>query len=484
LLKNSLFNAAGGIIRIGVGFLTIPVLIRLLGIEEYGLWTLASTVISIATLAESGLSTTTTVFISQDLGKQDFKGANETLFITIGMMLLLSTIAAFLLWLGSDFISSSLFRLEENQYLRVTESLKIGGLIAWSKMLQQVLIGAEQAYQRYPAMNLFITIQSIATNIGMVTVAYLGGKTVAITQWYFFVNIIILSIHVLFVFSLIDKNKFSLLSWNQNKLKIISLYSMKTWLGSLGSVLFGQFDKIIVSYLLGAKVLGVYAAITSLTSQINSFSAILVQPLLPVISGYFASDSSQREDGQKQIKIAFQLNVIIAFAMGLIMLAAAPAILSSIMKDSYDSQYITSFQLAIFIYSVYSCNAIGYYILLATNATKEFLVIILSTGVISLFLIYLGGKQIGLNGAILGNSGYLLTWVLVFAGMKKIKIDNHIWMQWIKYPFLWFIVTSALIHFMVVYDLAILKWAILACSLLLTSYWFLISNNLKIPQGI
>lgn len=92
--KNGYYNAVGGIIRIGLAILTIPLLILLIGVGEYGLWTLVSSVIAIVTLAEAGLATSTTVFVSQDLGKEDVDGLSQTLTVTVGAMLTLATFAA------------------------------------------------------------------------------------------------------------------------------------------------------------------------------------------------------------------------------------------------------------------------------------------------------------------------------------------------------------------------------------------------------
>ena len=116
-LKNGFYNTAGGIIRIGLAILTIPLLIRLIGVEEYGLWTLASSVIAIVGLAEAGLATATTVFVSQDLGKEDSDGLSQTLTVTVGAMLILATIAAFALWFGAEGIVSIFTKLDNTQQL-------------------------------------------------------------------------------------------------------------------------------------------------------------------------------------------------------------------------------------------------------------------------------------------------------------------------------------------------------------------------------
>ena len=107
MLKNGFYNTAAGLIRIALGILTIPVLIRSLGVEAYGLWTLASTVITVVNLAEAGLSTATTIFVSQDLAKDDGDGLSQTLTVTGGAMLILASVAAFVLWIGATPIVNS-----------------------------------------------------------------------------------------------------------------------------------------------------------------------------------------------------------------------------------------------------------------------------------------------------------------------------------------------------------------------------------------
>ncbi|MHC5830236.1 MAG: lipopolysaccharide biosynthesis protein, partial [Nostoc sp.] len=106
LLKNGFYNTVGGVVRIGLAVLTIPILIKMLGIEEYGLWTLAYAVVQVVNLAEAGLSVATTVFVSQDIDKEDAdnlsNSLSETLTVTFGGMLIFATLAAIALLFGAE----------------------------------------------------------------------------------------------------------------------------------------------------------------------------------------------------------------------------------------------------------------------------------------------------------------------------------------------------------------------------------------------
>jgi O-antigen/teichoic acid export membrane protein len=441
MLKNSLYNASGGVIRIAVSILTIPLLVHLLGTEEYGLFVLASTVVSIVTLAESGLSNATTVFVSKDLGEKNYQGVNQTLFIIFTLMLFLSTSAAVGLWVGSDSISSYL-NVGSN-HLTVATSLKVGGLVVWTRMIQQVLVGVEQAHQKYAFVNLLVTLQSLVTNLGMLLIVWWGGKAILLLQWQLIINLLTLLAHVWFVFLLLSKYRQMSTSWNKNKWTEIASYSLITWFGSLGSVSFGQLDKIIVSYALGAKELGVYAFITSMCSQINTFSGMCVQPILPIISNSISSENIDMQSVKKNVKLALQLNTTVSLAMGIGLFASAPLILSFSLKGN--PEYRTLFQISALIYGFYSCNTVGYHLLLGIKATQEYMKILLTSGAASLLLIYLGVNQFGLKGAIIGNVGYFTIWLFTLVGMKKLNVNLSEWVRWIIFPFLWALIQLAII---------------------------------------
>ena len=167
-----------------------------MGIEEYGLWTLASAVVVMVTLAEAGLSTATTVFVSQDLGKKDVDGLSQTLTVTFGVMLILATLAVVALWMGAEPIMNLFPKLGQLQQLKVIQAIKIGGLVVAARLLQQILIGVEQAHQRYDLMNVLNTMQSVLLNVGMLIVVLLGGRTVELMQWQAGIGVVSLFSHL------------------------------------------------------------------------------------------------------------------------------------------------------------------------------------------------------------------------------------------------------------------------------------------------
>jgi O-antigen/teichoic acid export membrane protein len=94
LLRNGLYNVGGQAVRGAAGPLTIPFLIRFLGIREYGVWSLAYAVLALMTLSEAGISVAAVVFLSKDFAKDDFREAGTTLtFILVSAVLLSIAVA-------------------------------------------------------------------------------------------------------------------------------------------------------------------------------------------------------------------------------------------------------------------------------------------------------------------------------------------------------------------------------------------------------
>ncbi|HPD42234.1 MAG TPA: polysaccharide biosynthesis protein, partial [Anaerolineae bacterium] len=88
IFKNGLYNSIGSAIQMLLSILIIPVLIRGVGLDEYGLWTLVASVFGLVELAEAGLSVSTTYFVSRDLADAAHSSISQTLTVTVGVSLL------------------------------------------------------------------------------------------------------------------------------------------------------------------------------------------------------------------------------------------------------------------------------------------------------------------------------------------------------------------------------------------------------------
>jgi O-antigen/teichoic acid export membrane protein len=347
-------------------------------------------------------------------------------------MLLLSTFSMCVLFLGSNSFVGLLPNLTDSQQLRAVQSLQVGGLVIWARLLQQVMVGIGQALQRYDLLSLLTTIQYILLCFGMSTVAWYGGKIVELMQLQAVVGLVVLFSHVLMIrFLFKDISIRPVL--NIKKGIAIARYSLMMWLTSLGTVLFARCDRLVVGYLLGYENLGIYAAISDVTVAINSFSALPVQPLVPALSGHITQPDSSSSPLKNQVKQCIEINALVAFSLGAFLIILADSLMHIIVGSSASNVNTFAFKLSALIYTLYSLNAVGFFIVLTLDA-KLCMIVQLSSAIFSLLLIAIGAYNFGLTGAVIGNAGFTASLYLVFLGMNKLKIPFKYWFRWLIIP--------------------------------------------------
>ena len=434
LLRNGLYNVGGQTVRGAVSLLAIPFLIRFLGIREYGVWSLAYAVFALMTMSEAGISVAAAVFLSKDLSRNDAREVSSTLTFVVVSALLLSATLGLFLWIAGPLVAKPLVAFRSAERADAGRAMQIAGFALSAFIFQRILVGIEQAFDRYAAINALEICQSLLANVGLVVVVWLGGKTVSMMEWQVLVCGLVLAAHCCVVFRLLCGKGLSL-AWSGSKGRQILRYSVATWTATLGSAAFGQCDRFIVGGVLGAPLLGIYSAITNITSRINSFSGTAVQPLVPSLS----RDSASKVSVEGRIRQATQLNALIAIEAGILLYVLAGWVMKATVPSA-TSEDILGLQIATIIYALYSINAPGYYILFSFGQARTNAIVVLLSGMVSLGLIFLGARQFGLLGAIAGNAGYLGTLWLIVVGLRKTGIPLSRYLSWMALPAVWLII--------------------------------------------
>ena len=194
---------------------------------------------------------------------------------------------------------------------------------------------------------------------------------------------------------------------------------------------------MIVGYYLGSESLGIYGGITEMASAINSFSALPVQPLVPILSGYSKNHNISHSELTQKIKQAIELNAFFALGSAAFLFILSPFIMRLMFAEVATQDTLIALQIAIVIYGLFSLNAVGFFILIS-NDPKTVMRIQLISGILALTLIFLGASKFGLLGAIAGNIGFILTWLMIFLGLKYLKISNLLWLKSSLFLLVWF----------------------------------------------
>jgi O-antigen/teichoic acid export membrane protein len=153
IVKNTLINLIGQVLPFLVGIITIPVLIKGLGVDRFGVLTLAWMFIGYFSLFDLGLGRALTQIIASRLGKESASELSRLVWTALTIMAIVGVIGAVIASLLSPFLVAKVLRMSD-QFR--PESLQAFYLLSASipiVILSSGFVGILTTYQRFDMIN-------------------------------------------------------------------------------------------------------------------------------------------------------------------------------------------------------------------------------------------------------------------------------------------------------------------------------------------
>lgn len=419
MLKNGFFGLGAAVARLLLSLVSVPLLVRLMGAAEFGVWTWVSATVNLITVVEAGLSISTTVFLARDLAAEDHESFAKTLTVGAATLFILSVVAGVGVVLAAPLLLDWVPTGGTPDVHALSDALKISGIVVFCRVLQQLFVGGMQAGKFYSRIALLALIQAIVLSVGLVAVAASGGRVLELMTATAVASCVMLMLHV-YAFVRVPNMKIWRFAWSWTRAREMLRYGVSTWLTSVGGAIFGQLDRIIVGSMLGASTLGIYSVMTSIAMQVNALSSVPIQPLVAYASQLWSQGGEAAKRVVWKFQRSFAINAVISIGMAICLIAIAPELTNIMLPQADDAPVATYFQLVVAIYALFSLNAAGYFVLFAINGEKVNMVAVLFSGALALFLIFILGRQFGLLGAVIGNAGYVTTLILNWIASRRL----------------------------------------------------------------
>ncbi len=447
VMRSSVYNMGGAVGRIAVRLVATPMLIAALTLENFGVWVFVTSLFEALMIVENVLAVTLTVFA----GKEMDHGSEQELHATVSYMLLATFVFALVLCGLLTFLipqMTFLFaKLSSTQNADAVAALRLCSLVILFRMPQQIIVGLLQAKLRYGLVNFVGTAQTIILNVGMVVLAYAGGGLQGLVIFWAIGSLIFLGVYFLVAVKEVSLLKFRL-KINWAKIVTLTKFAGASFGTALGSTLFSYVDRLIVVSLLGPIQLALYAVITSVCAQINSLSAMAVQPYLPVISHLWAKRASSMEALQQAIRKAVRLNAVIALSLGAMTMVGAPLIIKLFIPGAVDPIAVRGLEIAAAIYGIYSLNAVGYYGLYSIERPYSVMIIQLGAAAATILAIWGCTGKYGLLGAVFSNGVFIVSITMPWLLLRCVGVPLAKYWQWIGPPLAGFGVTLVFVWFL------------------------------------
>ncbi|MFC1959446.1 oligosaccharide flippase family protein [Chloroflexota bacterium] len=487
--RNLIANVLGGSWGMMLGLLVIPIQIRLLGAEAYGLIGFAMSLLAIFSFLDFGLATTVTREVAGDTSKNyqftyDLIETAATIYWTIALILAVG------LAFGADWIATHWLEPETLDPAYVAQALRILAVWLFFAWLQVLYIAILTGLQRLEILNIIRAGVQTLLQVGGVVVILLTDDFHLFLVWYTFVAGLAVFLFTMATRRIIPKLRFRP-TFSFAVIKRIRRFSLDVNFITILGIIYTQADRILISMFLPLSTLGYYGAVYKLASSISMLQVFLNTAMFPVLSADF-----NHGEGEK-LQIHYRKYVqIVGYLTGLL----------TITFIFYGDKILTfwvTLQAAEEVLAVFILLCIGFWLSALTSSCAS---LILATGN-SRALLWINFWGIGVYIAVLlvllnllGVTGLGLAWMLInifslfmalffmfnrIPTMQQHNITSSVW-HWLRNNLLAFLIPGGSV-FIVVKVMASVTgtdtfWFIW-CGLSIISYtvigFFMLASDLR-----
>lgn len=262
-----------------------PIMLRVLGQAEYGLYSLSNSVISYLTLLTLGFGSTIIRYLSKYKaeGKKDQEERIFGFFIVLYCALaILVLISAFFIANNVDFIfQKGLTGDETSKMYKLVLIMSVSTALSFPISVFSSVISAHERFIFIKSINLVSTIAGPIFNL---IALYMGFASIGMALAGTIINAAILPVEVWYCLKKIDIHpKFTLLP--KSFIYELLTFSVYIFIGSIVDMLFWSTDKVILGMLTGSMIVAVYNVGATFNSMVMQLSTSISGLLIPKISG-------------------------------------------------------------------------------------------------------------------------------------------------------------------------------------------------------
>ena len=333
-----------------IPFLYTPVMLEILGQEEYGLYSLAHSVVGYLSLLSFGFGST----IVRYLSKYRAENNKTELEKTYGFFLLLYGGLSIAVFIGGIIICNDVDSIFDQGLLpeEVSKMRTLVLIMAFNTALSfplSVFSSVAVAHERYffrKVMDIVGTVVAPAANL---IALYLGYSSVGMALAGTIIQFFLAPISILYCFRSI-KVRPRFVRMPKGLVREMIGFSAFVFIGSIVDMLFWATDKVILGMLVSSAAVAVYNVGGTFNSMVMNLSTSISGVLIPQITGMVVTNTNKSEWTNLFIKagriqfliIALIISGFSVFGQSFIKLWAGPEY-----KDAFWVAIVTMFPLCI-----------------------------------------------------------------------------------------------------------------------------------------
>lgn len=382
-----------------VGLVYTPFMLRMMGKSEYGLYSIAASIVAYLTILDLGFGNA----IVRYTAKYRAEGKQEEQYRMFGMFFLLycgigiiTLITGGVLYLNAESIfdaSMTATELQRTKWILVLMVVNLAITFPFS------LFGSIiTAYEQFVFQKVVAIVRIVLNTVTMVVLLTMGYRAVAMVVVATIFNVVTLGMNFWYCKHYLKiKLKFAKFQWGF--LKEVSIYSFWIFLNAIMDRIYWSTGQFVLGAYAGTAVVAVYAVAIQLQQMYMSFSTAISGVFLPKVTAMAVKDSDGKAISDLFIKTGrIQYCIMVLVLTGFFLFGRQFIRLWA--GDGYDDAY-TIAMLFFVPLTIPLCQNLGITILQARNQMKFRCLLYLFISMASLVaLVFLSRSYGGIGCAI------------------------------------------------------------------------------------
>lgn len=299
-----------------ISLIYTPIMLRLLGQSEYGLYNLANSVIGYLGILDFGLGNAVIRYTAKYKALND-KDREENLH---GMFIIIySILAIIIIIVGGILISnieivfSAKLTVVELKRMKILMSIMIFNLAISFPL--SVFNGIVTAYEHFVFPKVMSIIRAILNPFVMIPLLLMGYKSIGMIVATTVMNLIFIGVNIYYCFVIL-KVKIKFKKFEIKILREISGYSFFVFLNIIVDKIYWSTDQFILGAVSGTIAVAIYSVASTINTYYMNFSTAISSVFLPKVTSMVTKNVSDKEISELFIKTGRIQYIIMAFILG------------------------------------------------------------------------------------------------------------------------------------------------------------------------
>jgi O-antigen/teichoic acid export membrane protein len=311
-MKAHLSNAVYGVLDYAsypLGMLLVaPIVLHRLGAAEYGLWMIATAVVSAGGIIASGFCDANIQRVARLRGRGETDSVVDAVRSIMGINLVLGLTLAAGVWIAAPLVARHAAVSHLTPMRECLVCMRIASVLILMRAIESVGVSTHRAFEQYRGTVQISTAMRLLTLASAAVLALSGCRTASLLV----ASAVFMVVGTYMQFRGLRTFLGTVTLWptfHREETKILFSRGVFVWLQTLGAVVFGQFDRILLGVSLGTVAVAPYALCVQFAQPIFGLTASGLHFLFPYLSGRAGIVSSS----------ALKRTVLKAFACNLLL---------------------------------------------------------------------------------------------------------------------------------------------------------------------